>query len=72
MTYYNNRNNRTKDALRSHMKTRASGCIRSSKHLQTIKALGGSGLLLSSVSRPGFETPDETLALVVDILPLYH
>ena len=32
-------------------KTRASGFIRGSKHLETIKALGRSGLVLSSVSR---------------------
>ena len=32
-------------------KTRASGFIRRSKHLETIKALGRSGLVLSSVSR---------------------
>ena len=32
-------------------KTRASGFIRRSKHLGTIKALGRSGLVLSSVSR---------------------
>ena len=32
-------------------KTRASGFIRRSKHLETIKALGRGGLLLSSVSR---------------------
>ena len=31
--------------------TRASGFIRGSKHLETIKALGRSGLVLSSVSR---------------------
>ena len=36
-------------------KTRASCFIRGSKHLETIKALG--------------LTPDETLALVFDILP---
>ena len=32
-------------------KTRASGFIRRSKHLETIKALGRSGLVLSSVSQ---------------------
>ena len=39
--------------LRSYLKTRASGFIRGSKHLEIIKALWVSG------------TPDETLALVV-------
>ena len=48
-------------------KTRASGFIRRSKHLETIKALGRSGAFICfSV----FGTPDKTLALVVDILLL--
>ena len=47
-------------------KTRASCFIRGSKHLETIKALGlrPRAFISSSV----FGTPDETLALVFDIL----
>ena len=48
-------------------KTRASCFIRGSKHLETIKALGlrPRAFICFSV----FGTPDETLALVFDILP---
>ena len=47
-------------------KTRASCFIRGSKHLETIKALGlrPRAFICFSV----FGTPDETLALVFDIL----
>ena len=47
-------------------KTRASGFIRRSKHLETIRALGlpPRAFICFSV----FGTPDKTLALVVDIL----
>ena len=47
-------------------KTRASCFIRGSKHLETIKALGlrPRAVICFSV----FGTPDETLALVFDIL----
>ena len=47
-------------------KTRASCFIRGSKHLETIKALGlrARAFICFSV----FGTPDETLALVFDIL----
>ena len=49
-------------------KTRASCFIRGSKHLETIKALGlrPRAFICFSV----FGTPDETLPLVFDILPL--
>ena len=56
--------------LLSHLeaisKTRASCLIRGSKHLETIKALGlrPRAFIIFSV----FGTPDETLALVFDIL----
>ena len=48
------------------LKTRASCFIRGSKHLETIKALGlwPRAFICLSV----FGTPDETLALVFDIL----
>ena len=49
-------------------KTRASCFIRGSKHLETIKALGL--LPRAFICFSVFGTPDETLALVFDILHL--